>query len=143
MNKMRITIPTAILERIEEQAAETYPEECCGVLIGSDNESVRKVMHLSETKNVHDENRTRRFMIGPDDFIKAEKFAREKKAEIIGFYHSHPDNAAVPSEHDRDFAWPWYLYLIASVLNGKPSTMQAWKLRDDRKRFDEIQITIS
>ncbi len=140
---MQVTIQADIVERIKVQAAETYPEECCGVLIGYDDESDKKVLYLYETENIHDDNRTRRFMIGPDDFIKAEKFSRERNAEIIGFYHSHPDHAAEPSEHDRDFAWPWYLYLIVSVVDGKPSKTQVWKLRADRNKFDEIQINIS
>lgn len=129
--------------RIEEQASDTYPEECCGVLIGTGNQDGRKLIYLYETQNVHSDNRKRRFMIGPDDYRNAERIAREKEGEIIGFYHSHPDHPAVPSEHDREYAWPWYFYVIVSVLNGKPSEIKGWKLRDDRSAFEEVHVDIS
>lgn len=138
-----LVIPKELTEKIKSQAAETYPEECCGVLIGCEDNDGRHVLHLYESQNIHSDNRTRRFMIGPDDFLKAQHIARGNDAEIIGFYHSHPEHAAVPSEHDREFAWPWYLYVIVSVFNGKPSSIQGWRLHDDRSGFEQIPVDIS
>jgi proteasome lid subunit RPN8/RPN11 len=143
MNESTITIPEDLRARIDESASAAYPEECCGVLIGREKGESKQVIFILETDNIHSDNKARRFMIGPDDIIRAERIAREKHAEIIGFYHSHPDHAAVPSEHDREFAWPWYIYIIVSVLNGKSSSIQGWRLRDDRSGYENIRINIS
>jgi proteasome lid subunit RPN8/RPN11 len=143
MNESTITISEELKARIDESATAAYPEECCGVLIGRENGESKQVIYILETDNIHSDNKTRRFMIGPDDVKRAERIAREKNAGIIGFYHSHPDHAAVPSEHDREFAWPWYIYIIVSVFNGKPSSVQGWRLRDDRSGYENIQINIS
>jgi proteasome lid subunit RPN8/RPN11 len=65
----------------------------------------------------------------------AEKAAREKGIDVVGWYHSHPDHPAAPSQYDQDHAWPWYSYIIVSVANGKPQDMTSWRLTDDRSRF--------
>jgi proteasome lid subunit RPN8/RPN11 len=143
MNKILAEISGNLLESMKQQSAEKYPEECCGVLIGTVRENgVRNIAYLFETQNQHTDNRARRFLIEPDDFRKADQFARENGAEIIGYYHSHPDHDAVPSEHDRELAWPWYIYIIISVLEGKPSSVLGWMLRDDRNGYDGVQIEI-
>lgn len=144
MNKISAKISEDLSERMQNQSSENYPEECCGVLIGTvQNNGLREIRYLYETQNLHTDNRTRRFLIDPDDFRRAEQFAKEKDSQIIGFYHSHPDHDPVPSDHDRELAWPWYLYIIISVLQGKPSSVQGWMLRDDRSGYDRVQIEIS
>jgi proteasome lid subunit RPN8/RPN11 len=80
------------------------------------------------------------FEVTPDDVRFAEKAAREKRLELIGWYHSHPDAPARPSEYDRDHAWPWYSYIIVSVQNGEPRDTASWRLRDDRSRYDPEKI---
>ena len=70
----------------------------------------------------------------------AEKTAREKKIELIGWYHSHPDAPARPSEFDREHAWPWYSYIIVSVQSGMPREMNSWRLQDDRAAYDPEAI---
>ena len=136
-------IPATLIETIKSEAEETYPEECCGILIGTANGTGMKIARLFVTQNVHSDNKARRFMISPEDFKSAEKTAREENAEIIGFYHSHPDHPAVPSDHDMEYAWPWYLYLIVSVEDGNSSSIKGWQLRDDREDYDEVTISIS
>ncbi len=143
MSNATVVVPEGLVEKIKREAEETYPEECCGILIGTANGTEKNVFRLYGTQNVHSDNKERRFMISPADFKKAEQVARDADAEIIGFYHSHPDHPAVPSEHDREYAWPWYLYLIVSVENGKSSAIEGWELRDDRKSYEKIAITIS
>jgi len=143
MNDRIVLLPEELLKQIQNEASAAYPEECCGILIGDANGTEKKVSRLYVTQNVHSENKERRFKISPDDFKQAEKIAREQNAEIIGFYHSHPDHPAEPSEHDREYAWPWYLYLIVSVNEGQYAAMRGWELRDDREKYDEVTVTIS
>jgi proteasome lid subunit RPN8/RPN11 len=75
-----------------------------------------------------------------EDVHLAEKTAREKKLELIGWYHSHPDAPARPSEFDREHAWPWYSYIILSVQSGRPCEMNSWRLHDDRAAYDPEAI---
>jgi proteasome lid subunit RPN8/RPN11 len=70
----------------------------------------------------------------------AEKEAREKKIDLIGWYHSHPDAPARPSEFDREHAWPWYSYIIVSVQKGEPKDTTSWRLHDDRAAYDSEKI---
>jgi proteasome lid subunit RPN8/RPN11 len=76
-----------------------------------------------------------RFSVTAEDVRAAEKAAREKEMEVVGWYHSHPDHPARPSQYDREHAWPWYSYIIVSVANGKPEEMSSWRLNDDRLEF--------
>lgn len=65
-----------------------------------------------------------------------EKDARARRLDVLGYYHSHPDHPARPSEYDRNHAWPWYSYVIVSVKRGEPKDTTSWVLSDDRSRFD-------
>src|SRR5579885_3116377 len=84
-----------------------------------------------------------RFLITPEDFVQSEREARRRGVDILGFYHSHPDHPARPSEYDREHAWPWYTYLISKVDNGIPQETTAWVLSEDRLQFVPEQMTIS
>jgi proteasome lid subunit RPN8/RPN11 len=118
---------------IRAHAAETYPHECCGALIGT-NGHVTAVLALPNTT---DEGPRRRFLVRPSDYASAEAEARQHRAELLGFYHSHPDHPARPSQYDLDHAWPFFSYVIVSVTAGAPADMTSWRLRDDRSAFDE------
>ena len=85
--------------------------------------------------NRRDDSPRNRFSVTSDDVRDAEKVAREKGIDVIGWYHSHPDHPAAPSQYDRDHAWPWYSYIIVSVANGEPEDMTSWRLTDDRSQF--------
>src|SRR4051812_3616278 len=102
-----LIVPPPLLDRIRRHAMQTYPNECCGVLIGRDLvNGPRIVDELIETENVADEpERSRRFTIDPKQLIDAERRAAETNRAVIGFYHSHPDHPARPSERDREDAW--------------------------------------
>jgi proteasome lid subunit RPN8/RPN11 len=92
--------------------------------------------------NQRDDSPRNRFSITSEDVRLAEKEAVAKGWELIGWYHSHPDHPARPSEYDRDHAWPWYSYIIVSVLNGAPQDMTSWRLNDDRQEFSPEGIEI-
>jgi len=91
-------------------------------------------------ENRRNDSPRNRFEVTAEDVQLAEKTAREKRIELIGWYHSHPDAPARPSEYDREHAWPWYSYIISSVQKGAPRDMTSWRLRDDRSAYDSEEI---
>lgn len=122
-----------------------YPDEICGFLLGTqmDGEKwVREVVAVANTWEETDERR-RRFLIAPQDFLREERRAREAGWEILGFYHSHPDHPAQPSETDREAAWPGYSYVIQSVRDGRAAEVRSWRLQDDRAGYDEEAIHVT
>jgi proteasome lid subunit RPN8/RPN11 len=119
---------------IRRHGTETYPNECCGALIAS-GEAIVEAFPLPNTT---DEGPRRRFLIGPNDYRLAEKRARERGGTLAGFYHSHPDHPARPSETDLAQAWPNLTYIIVAVREGQPEDLRFWRLREDRSGFEEI-----
>ena len=124
---------------IRDHARETYPRECCGALVGTDN----VVVDAFPLPNKTDEGPRRRFLVRPGDYQAAERRASELGHELLGFYHSHPDHPARPSRYDLDHAWPVFAYVIVAVANGEPQAMTSWRLREDRSSFDEEKISIT
>lgn len=121
-----------------------YPDEVCGLLVGErvgDNRIVRAVLPVANAWEETGEHR-RRFRIAPDDFVRAERQARAEGREILGFYHSHPDHEPVPSETDREYAWPLYSYVIQSVHRGISLAVHSWLLKSDRSGYDEEVIIV-
>ena len=142
-----------LAEKIRAHGAETYPHECCGALLGRDSSSVlesdrekqapaREILQLFPLVNRRDDSPRNRFSLSAKDVLTAEKAAAEQGLEVVGWYHSHPDHPARPSEYDRDHAWPWYSYIIVSVQNGAPQDMTSWRLNDDRAEFSPEGIEI-
>ena len=123
---------------IRQHAVASYPDECCGALLGSPGGAVREALPLG---NHSDEERHRRFVVTPQDYQQAEARADALGVELIGFYHSHPDHPAVPSQFDLDHAWPNLSYVIVSVRTGQDRELRSWRLRPDRSRFDEEVVT--
>ena len=123
---------------IRRHGRETYPHECCGALIGRG----RRVLEALALPNVTEESPRRRFRVRPSDYLAAERRASELGAELLGFYHSHPDHPARPSRYDLDQAWPVFAYVIVAVEGGRPATMTSWRLREDRSAFDEEPIAV-
>src|SRR5256886_17035585 len=144
-----------LAEKIRAHGAETYPHECCGALLGRDSGLVvgrdarkdlqtpsREILQLFPLVNRRDDSPRNRFSVTAEDGLAAEKSARERGLEVVGWYHSPPDHPARPSEYDRDHAWPWYSYIIVSVQNGVPQDMTSWRLNDDRAEFSPEGIEI-
>jgi len=124
---------------IRRHGRESYPEECCGALIGRDG-SVVEAMRLP---NLMGEEARQHFLVGPVEYQVAEKRATEMGGKLMGFYHSHPDHPARPSQNDLEQAWPTFLYVILAVQNGKPGTMTSWRLREDRSAFEEQTVAVT
>jgi proteasome lid subunit RPN8/RPN11 len=97
-------------------------------------------MDLLPLANRRDDSPRNRFELTPDDVRLAERTAADKHLDLLGWYHSHPDAPARPSEFDRDHAWPWYSYIIVSVLKGEPRDTTSWRLRDDRSGYEPEAI---
>ena len=121
------------VEAIRSHAAAEFPYECCGALIEV-NGTIVEALALQNTTGG---GAARRFRIGPDGYRTAEARAREHGGSLVGFYHSHPNEPARPSQYDLDHAWPHLTYVIISVKNGEPDAITVWHLRDDRSGFDE------
>ena len=153
-----LKMSTEVAQKIREHGAETYPHECCGALLGRDavlgegaagisgaQPTSREIVAVFPLVNRRDDSPRNRFSVTPEDVIAADRAAQEKGLELVGWYHSHPDHPAQPSQYDREHAWPWYSYVIVSVANGKPAEMTSWRLRDDRAEYacEEIAVTES
>ncbi len=136
-----IRIGAHAMAAIATHAGGSYPEECCGGLLGVDAEGDgRRVVRVVTIGNARGEQRERRYLIVPEMVQSLEREAANAGLELIGFYHSHPDHPAEPSEFDREHAWPWYSYLIVPVEGGEPASPRAWRLADDRSGFYEQRI---
>ncbi len=141
MTDFVLKISRALTSRIETHGVETYPHECCGALLGRDGavapeNAQREVLDLLPLANRRNDSPRNRFEVTPEDVRLAEATAREKGFELIGWYHSHPDAPARPSEFDREHAWPWYSYIIVSIQKGAPRDFTSWRLQDDRAAYD-------
>jgi len=131
-----IALSEGALAEIRAHGMETYPEECCGALLGAVEGSRPKVIRVERLENSRGSERQRRFWIAPEEYQRVEKLAEGEGLALLGFYHSHPDHPAVPSEYDREQALPFFHYLIMTVLSGCPGDVTAWVLSEDRGSFD-------
>ncbi len=133
MSSRQLTITAAVDAAIRAHGQETYPHECCGALVGRDD----RVEAIVALPNTTEEGPRRRFLVRPSDYREAERRASELSGELLGFYHSHPDHPARPSQYDLDHAWPTFAYIIVAVAQGAAEAMTVWYLKDDRSSFDE------
>ena len=124
---------------IRAHGRETFPHECCGALLGRDG-AAHEAFALANTT---EEGPRRRFLVRPDDYRLAEKRARDAGLDLLGFYHSHPDHPARPSQYDLDHAWPSLSYVIVSVVAGEDRQLTSWRLTADRSAFDEESVTLN
>jgi proteasome lid subunit RPN8/RPN11 len=126
------------LQAAQDHAAASYPEECCGFLIGRFHAATEltAVLRVLPVSNERQESRHNRYLISPETVLAASKEARALGLDVVGYYHSHPDHPAKPSEFDRDHAWPGLSYVIVSVEGGTVADTRSWRLSDDRERFE-------
>jgi proteasome lid subunit RPN8/RPN11 len=135
-----LRIAQTFIEQIHKHGIRDYPNECCGALLGRDETGDRTVLGLLPLVNQRNDSPRNRFSITSEDVRLAEKEAKAKGWELIGWYHSHPDSPARPSEFDREHAWPWYSYIIFQVAEREPREMRSWRLNDDRAKYAEESI---
>jgi proteasome lid subunit RPN8/RPN11 len=133
-----IALQAKVDAAIRAHGREAFPHECCGALLGRDG----VVSEAFALPNTTEEGPRRRFLVRPDDYRAAETRARDTGLELLGFYHSHPDHPARPSQYDLDHAWPSFSYVIVSVLGGRDDLLTSWQLRADRSAFEEEEIEL-
>ena len=140
-HKMKIRVATNCPEDMNAHAEATFPEECCGAMLGIEHDDgTREITKIIRVDNTKGENRERRFLIDPRALLNAEKVAKEHGLEHLGIYHSHPNHPSQASEFDRVHAMPFWSYLIISCMDGKAARVQSWRLREDRSAFDEEEL---
>ena len=144
---MRFTIAPHHLTILHHHLEAAYPQEGCGLMLGTIEQGILQIHQAIPTTNVwnHPEDIDRslhdRYEIDPREMLAAMKTARLNNLEIVGIYHSHPDHPANPSECDRSLAWSEYIYIICRVDSGSVSTTKAWQL-DDRQQFQSVHIVV-
>ena len=137
---MTLKLPGSIVEEIRREGERAYPAECCGVLGGRvDGASTKEVVSATPALNRRTDD-PHRYLIAPDDLRRLEAELRAEGLEIVGYYHSHPDHPAIPSEHDRVAAQPWFSYIIISVLNKRVDAIRSWRLNEEAQ-FSEEKIS--
>lgn len=137
---MKIQIPQAILEKIHAHGEEAYPEEGAGFLIGSDGPE-RHVVDIMPIPNSREVGaRSRRYLLSAEDYQTAETEADRLGLTLVGVFHSHPDHPDRPSEFDREWAQPFFSYVITGVEAGRAKSSRSWRLMEDRSEFVEETI---
>lgn len=134
-----LTITTELLAQINSHLEAAYPDEGAGFLLGVEGE-VKKILALPNARE--DGARRNRFLISAEEYMKAELTADSLTLSLIGVFHSHPDCPNVPSEYDREWAQPFFSYIITRVDNGKAVSHRSWRLTEDRSKYDEEEILI-
>jgi proteasome lid subunit RPN8/RPN11 len=155
---MGLRITEQLIGLIRHHGERDYPNECCGMLLGHGDGERKQVQEVVALKNLRTdrevsekylplkqpgrESERNRYLIDPQDQIKVEKDARARGLEVVGYYHSHPDHPAQPSDYDREHAWPWYSYIIVSIERGEPKDVTCWVLSEDRSRFEPERMEV-
>jgi proteasome lid subunit RPN8/RPN11 len=134
-----LAVSNDLIEQINQHVEKAYPEEGAGFLIGTDAE-VTQILPLANARE--DEARHNRFLFTPEDYLKAELQADSLGLNLIGVFHSHPDCPNIPSEFDREWAQPFFAYIITRVDKGKAVSHRSWRLLEDRSKYEEEEIRI-
>jgi proteasome lid subunit RPN8/RPN11 len=136
-----ITIANEQLKEIREHGVRDHPYECCGLLLGRFTAEGKIDKETYPISNAREESAKRnRFLITPEELMRGERYARGRDLEVVGFYHSHPDCPAVPSQYDLEHAWPTYSYIIVSTTATEAKDLFSWEQEPDRSRFNPEEI---
>lgn len=137
-----VTMDAALLQRLRTLCASDYPKEACGALLGTGDGFSQpwNVLSVESAPNQHADDQARRYLVPPEFQLHAEKLARQRGHEVLGFYHSHPDHPARPSEYDRAHAWAGYLYVICAVARGSAGDLGAFTLDAPEGRFVQVAL---
>jgi proteasome lid subunit RPN8/RPN11 len=140
---MALYIPSNILQQIHANGERAYPEEGAGLMLGQAQDEDRSVVRILPIPNAREDSaRHNRYLITAQDMLHGEQEAARLDLDVVGIFHSHPDHPNRPSEFDREWALPWYSYVITSVQSGNAVESRSWRLNEDRSAFDEEQILL-
>jgi|ERR1051326_7311155 proteasome lid subunit RPN8/RPN11 len=141
-----LKICKAEFEELRRHGEETYPHECCGVMLGHMEDDARAVTSVVRCGNTRSDSPHNRYHIDPKELIRIQREGRERGLDIVGFYHSHPDHPAQWSTTDLAEAhWIGCSYVITSVEKGTAAKTNSFELRGSDevdKRFADEQIVI-
>lgn len=137
-----IELTREIAKQISAEGEKAYPNECCGALFGhfSAQGDARVTAIFPIVNGRESEEQYHRFVITADDSVRAERAALAQEVDVIGYYHSHPDHPAIPSEFDREHALPFYAYIIVAVAQRQAGALTSWRLTQDRQRFLQEEV---
>jgi proteasome lid subunit RPN8/RPN11 len=145
MAESSIFLDQKLLDRMLAHASLTYPEECCGLMIGEFRQgtAMKKVTFSRAVVNVFEKSeRYHRYTIDPREYVSIENEAEKSGKEVVGIYHSHPNASPRPSQYDHNDAWPTLSYVVIEVRERKPIDVASWRLKDDKSSFLEEQLTV-
>jgi proteasome lid subunit RPN8/RPN11 len=136
-----VLLPPEVEEQIRRHGEEGYPYEICGAILGrlDSRAGVWHVEAVAPAPNEHDDDRKRRYRIPPEFQLRVELEARAQSREVLGYYHSHPDHPARPSEYDRSHAWLGYLYMICAVREGRAEDLGSFALEEEGGAFRTLE----
>lgn len=141
---MKVNLRIALQREIFDQMEASYPNEGGGFLLGSVQDGTVTVQAIMQVENTFaEEEQYHRYAMRPQDWMRLEDEADERGLSLIGYYHSHPDSPAIPSEYDREHALPNFVYVITSVMMAKAVDMRVWRLRPDRSAFEGGTLSVS
>jgi proteasome lid subunit RPN8/RPN11 len=140
---MYLELSQELLREIHAHGEGAYPEEGAGLILGRVSEEKKLATEILQLANGREATaRHNRYLLAPEDYLRGEQEAYQRGLEVLGIFHSHPDHPSRPSEYDREWAWPWFSYLITSVQAGRAVDSRSWKLSEDRSEFTEEMIVI-
>jgi proteasome lid subunit RPN8/RPN11 len=141
---MSLHISTELIEQIHRHGESAYPEEGAGLLLGRAGGEQKEVTAILPLSNTREEGaRFNRYLLSAQDYLYGEQEAARRGLDVLGVFHSHPDHPNRPSEYDREWAMPWFSYIITSVNSGKAAGSRSWLLGEDRQSFDEESIIVN
>ncbi len=141
---MNVSLSSDLQSRIFEQMEASYPNEGGGFLLGDARAGFITIQDVIQVENTFaSAEQYHRYAMKPQDWLRLEDEADERGLSLVGYYHSHPDSPAIPSEYDREHALPNFVYAITSVMMAKATDMRVWRLRADRSAFDGGELIIS
>jgi proteasome lid subunit RPN8/RPN11 len=141
---MSLVLSHELLAGINSHGEAAYPDEGAGFLLGAAQGERRQVKAILPLDNSREAGaRHNRYLLTPHDFLRGEQEAARQGLDLLGVFHSHPDHPNQPSEFDREWAMPWFSYIITSVQGGRAADSRSWRLEEDRSSFFEETIEVS
>ena len=135
-------MPAGTMETVTDHASRNSPEEACGILVGHDDASIVRVTEVVPAANIDPGDRRRAYQIDWSSLFDTVRRTRDGEADIVGFYHSHPDGSHRPSRRDATDAWPGYVYLIVPVSGAHPESVTAWRRQEQESVFEALKVVI-
>lgn len=139
---MSLYLSSDLLAQIQRHGEAAYPNEGAGLLLGEVQGEHKRVTVLLALDNAREDSaRHNRYLLTPQDYLRGEGEAARLGLDVLGVFHSHPDHPNRPSEFDREWAMPWFSYVITSINTGQVAGSRSWLLSEDRSAFTEEMIS--